>query len=126
MEDRGDLVGAMVVEDDDEVLVVMQSGNVVRSAVEGVPSKGRDTMGVIFAKPRKKDRIIKVARSSGATLAATGEEAGDEAEGNDAVTPDAAPSESEGTDQTDAVALDSDQASTEQAPESEKSDGGHQ
>lgn len=126
VEDRGDLVGAMVVEDDDEVLVVMQSGNVVRSAVEGVPSKGRDTMGVIFAKPRKKDRIIKVARSSGATLAATGEEAGDEAEGNDAVTPDAAPSESEGTDQTDAVALDSDQASTEQAPESEKSDGGHQ
>ncbi len=126
VEDRGDLVGAMVVEDDDEVLVVMQSGNVVRSPVEGVPSKGRDTMGVIFAKPRKKDRIIKVARSSGATLAATGEEAGEEGTDNDAVTPDAAPSESGGTDQTDAVALDSDQASTEQTPESEKSDGGHQ
>jgi len=128
VEDRGDLIGAMVVEDDDEVLVVMQSGNVVRSAVEGVPSKGRDTMGVIFAKPRKKDRIIKVARSSGAALAATGEnqdEDGSE-EGNDAVTADAAPSESEGADQTDAVALDSDQASTEQAPESEESDGGHQ
>ena len=128
VEDRGDLVGAMVVEDDDEVLVVMESGNVVRSAVEGVPSKGRDTMGVIFAKPRKKDRIIKVARSSGAVLAATGENEGEDAaeDGNDAVTADAAPSEPEGGDQADAVALDSDQASTEQAPESEKSDGGHQ
>ncbi|MDR8019741.1 DNA gyrase subunit A [Nesterenkonia sp. LY-0111] len=74
VEDRGDLVGAMVVESDDEVLVVMASGNVVRSAVEGVPSKGRDTMGVIFAKPRGKDRILKVARASGAALAAAGEE----------------------------------------------------
>nr|WP_245324842.1 DNA gyrase subunit A [Nesterenkonia lacusekhoensis] len=128
VEDRGDLVGAMVVEDDDEVLVVMESGNVVRSAVEGVPSKGRDTMGVIFAKPRKKDRIIKVARSSGAVLAATGENEGEDAaeDGNDAVTADAAPSEPEGADQADAVALDSDQASTEQAPESDESDGGHQ
>ena len=131
VEDRGDLIGAMVVEDDDEVLVVMESGNVVRSAVEGVPSKGRDTMGVIFAKPRKKDRIIKVARSSGAVLAATGEadgeNDGDAAEdGNDAVTADGAPSEPEGADQADAVALDSDQASTEQAPESDESDGGHQ
>ena len=131
VEDRGDLIGAMVVEDDDEVLVVMESGNVVRSAVEGVPSKGRDTRGVIFAKPRKKDRIIKVARSSGAVLAATGEadgeNDGDAAEdGNDAVTADGAPSEPEGADQADAVALDSDQASTEQAPESDESDGGHQ
>ncbi|MGJ9406576.1 DNA gyrase subunit A [Nesterenkonia aurantiaca] len=75
VEDRGDLVGAMVVEDDDEVLVVMESGNVVRSPVSGVPSKGRDTMGVIFAKPRKKDRILKVARNSGVALAATGEDA---------------------------------------------------
>ncbi|WP_022872691.1 DNA gyrase subunit A [Nesterenkonia alba] len=80
VEDRGDLVGAMVVEEDDEVLVVMASGNVVRSAVSGVPAKGRDTMGVIFAKPRKNDRILKVARASGAALAAVGEEAGDDAE----------------------------------------------
>ena len=78
VEDRGNLVGAMIVEEDDEVLVVMSSGNVVRSAVSGVPPRGRDTMGVIFAKPRKKDRILKVAKSSGAALAAAGEEAGQE------------------------------------------------
>ena len=32
-EERGDLVGAMIVGDDDEVLVVMERGKVVRSAV---------------------------------------------------------------------------------------------
>ena len=63
-EERGDLVGALIVQEDDEVLVVMGGGKVVRSAVTGVPAKGRDTMGVIFAKPDKKDRIIAVARNS--------------------------------------------------------------
>ncbi|WP_146359761.1 DNA gyrase subunit A [Arthrobacter yangruifuii] len=63
-EERGHLVGAMVVQEEDEVLVVMQGGKVVRSSVTGVPAKGRDTMGVIFAKPDKNDRIIAVARNS--------------------------------------------------------------
>jgi DNA gyrase subunit A len=63
-EDRGDLVGALIVQEEDEVLVVMEGGKVVRSAVAGVPAKGRDTMGVIFAKPDKNDRIIEVARNS--------------------------------------------------------------
>ncbi|WP_309070444.1 DNA gyrase subunit A [Arthrobacter sp.] len=61
---RGDLVGALVVQEEDEVLVVMGGGKVVRSAVAGVPAKGRDTMGVIFAKPDKSDRIIAVARNT--------------------------------------------------------------
>ena len=61
---RGDLVGAMIVGDDDEVLVVMERGRVVRSAVGEVPAKGRDTMGVVFAKPDAGDRIIAVARNS--------------------------------------------------------------
>lgn len=61
---RGDLVGALIVQEEDEVLVVMGGGKVVRSAVSGVPAKGRDTMGVIFAKPDKSDRIIAVARNS--------------------------------------------------------------
>jgi len=64
VEDRGDLVGALIVQEDDEVLVVMSGGKVVRSNVSEVPAKGRDTMGVIFAKPDKNDRIIEVARNS--------------------------------------------------------------
>ena len=63
-EERGHLVGALIVHEEDEVLVVMEGGKVVRSSVAGVPAKGRDTMGVIFAKPDKNDRIIEVARNS--------------------------------------------------------------
>ncbi|NMR28839.1 DNA gyrase subunit A [Crystallibacter degradans] len=80
-EDRGNLVGAFVVQEEDEVLVVMASGKVVRSSVTGVPAKGRDTMGVIFAKPDKKDRIIAVAKNSERGLGGDPEEDG----GNDEV-----------------------------------------
>lgn len=75
-EERGELVGALIVEETDEVLVVMESGKVVRSSVSQVPSKGRDTMGVIFAKPDKKDRIIAVAKNSETGLEENSEEDG--------------------------------------------------
>ncbi len=60
---NGDLVGALVVEDDDEVLVIMKRGKIVRSAVDEVNKTGRTSQGVIFAKPDKKDRIIAIARN---------------------------------------------------------------
>ena len=63
VEDRGALVGGLIVDEEDEVLVVMASGKVVRSNVNEVPAKGRDTMGVIFAKPGRGDSIIGVARN---------------------------------------------------------------
>ena len=89
-EDRGELVGALIVQESDEVLVVMASGKVVRTAVDQVPAKGRDTMGVIFAKPDKKDRILGVAKNSDRELEE--DEAQDGAEG----TPDAGGSQAEG------------------------------
>src|SRR5205823_6074936 len=73
-DERGDLVGAMIVGHDDEVLVVLERGKVVRSVVAGVPAKGRDTMGVVFAKPEAGDRIIAVARNSERILGAEDEE----------------------------------------------------
>ena len=63
-DERGGLTGALIVQDDDEVLVIMESGKVVRSQVEGVPAKGRDTMGVVFAKPDAGDQILAIARNS--------------------------------------------------------------
>lgn len=63
-EDRGDLAGALIVGSDDEVLVVLASGKVVRSDVAEVPAKGRDTMGVVFAKFATDDRIIAIAKNS--------------------------------------------------------------
>jgi DNA gyrase subunit A len=85
-DDRGDLAGGLIVSDDDEVLVVLASGKVVRSAVAEVPAKGRDTMGVVFARPDDDDRIIAIARNGERSLAETAEEA--VAEGADVKTPD--------------------------------------
>lgn len=63
-DDRGALAGGLIVAEDDEVLVVLAGGKVVRSAVSEVPAKGRDTMGVVFARPDDDDRIIAIARNS--------------------------------------------------------------
>ena len=63
-EQNGDLVGALVVDANDEVLVIMERGKVVRSAVAEVHATGRATQGVIFAKPDSGDRIIAVARNT--------------------------------------------------------------
>jgi DNA gyrase subunit A len=63
-EDRGDLAGSLIVGRGDEVLVVLASGKVVRSDVAEVPAKGRDTMGVVFAKFADDDRIIAIAKNS--------------------------------------------------------------
>lgn len=63
-EQNGDLVGALVVDESDEVLVIMERGKVVRSAVAEVHVTGRTTQGVIFAKPDSGDRIIAVARNT--------------------------------------------------------------
>jgi len=63
-ETRGDLVGGFIVGEQDEVLVVLASGKVVRSRVNEVPAKGRNTMGVVFARFPEGDRIIGIARNS--------------------------------------------------------------
>ena len=93
-EERGELVGAMIVDETDEVLVVMGSGKVVRSAVSQVPSKGRDTMGVIFAKPDKKDHIIAVAKNTETELEENSEE------DNVTLDPENITNESSGTPET--------------------------
>ena len=67
---RGNLAGSLIVDDEDEVLVVLASGKVVRSSVAEVPAKGRDTMGVVFARFADDDKIIAVAKNSERNLEA--------------------------------------------------------
>ena len=62
-ENRGVLVGSLIVDETDEVLAVLASGKVVRSGVAEVPAKGRNTMGVVFARFPEQDRIIGIARN---------------------------------------------------------------
>nr|WP_238695533.1 DNA gyrase subunit A [Ornithinimicrobium flavum] len=57
----GTLVGALTVDEGDEVMVVMERGNVVRSPIDQVRVTGRDTAGVIFATPGRNDSIVAVA-----------------------------------------------------------------
>ena len=83
VEDRGALVGGLIVDEEDEVLVVMSSGKVVRSNVNEVPAKGRDTMGVIFAKPGEGDSIIGVARNQDRQLDDSDDENTEKAEAAD-------------------------------------------
>ena len=73
-EKRGDLVGAIITGEDDEVLVVLAGGKVVRSAVAEVPAKGRDTMGVVFARFAEDDRIIALAKNTERNLDAPDED----------------------------------------------------
>ncbi len=60
----GDLVGALTVGENDEVMVVMEKGKIVRSRVDEVRITGRSTMGVKFATPDKGDSIVAVARNA--------------------------------------------------------------
>ena len=102
VEARGNLVGALVTDSGDEVLCIMASGKVVRSAVVEVSRTGRTTQGVTFAKPDAGDRIIAVARNTERDM----EEAVDAA--------DSAPS-ADSADSTD-------QAQAHQAPEGDTGD----
>ena len=63
-EKRGDLVGSLIVEESDEVLVVLASGKVMRTSASEVPAKGRDTMGVVFARFEEGDSVLSLAKNS--------------------------------------------------------------
>ncbi|WP_454050515.1 DNA gyrase subunit A [Cellulomonas sp. Marseille-Q8402] len=82
-EANGDLVGALVTDPEDEVLVIMERGKIVRSATSEVNATGRTTQGVIFAKPDNGDRIIAVARNIERHLGDEAGTVGDSAEAED-------------------------------------------
>ncbi|MFM6968448.1 MAG: DNA gyrase subunit A [Microbacteriaceae bacterium] len=84
-DERGGLTGGLIVDDGDEVLVIMEGGKVVRSNVDGVPAKGRDTMGVVFARPDEGDRILAIARNSERNLDSSSDDEAESAE-DEAVT----------------------------------------
>lgn len=63
-EERGSLVGALVVDEGDQVMAIMRSGKVIRSDVAEVKRTGRTTQGVTLAKPDKGDEIISIARNA--------------------------------------------------------------
>jgi DNA gyrase subunit A len=81
-EDRGSLVGGLVVTDNDEVIAIKASGQITRSAVAEVPVKGRDTMGVRFVGVGDSDSVVVIALNPETTAEAV-QLAGDTAAGDD-------------------------------------------
>jgi DNA gyrase subunit A len=64
VEDRGSLVGALVVEETDEILAITLSGGVIRTRVSEVRETGRDTMGVQLINLGKRDAVVGIARNA--------------------------------------------------------------
>ncbi len=76
-ENRGQLVGGLVLRDTDDVISVTNNGQVTRSLVSGVNPTGRGTMGVSFVKFKGDDRVVTIARNT--ELTTIDEDATDEA-----------------------------------------------
>lgn len=64
VEDRGSLVGALVVEETDEILAITLGGGVIRTRVNEIRETGRDTMGVQLINLGKRDAVVGVARNA--------------------------------------------------------------
>jgi DNA gyrase subunit A len=63
-EERGQLVGAFIVEEGDEIMSITQNGQVARSPINAdFRPTGRSTMGVKFVGPKAGDSVAVVARS---------------------------------------------------------------
>ncbi|WP_037911438.1 DNA gyrase subunit A [Actinacidiphila yeochonensis] len=73
VEDRGSLVGALVVEETDEILAITLSGGVIRTRVVEVRETGRDTMGVQLINLGKRDAVVGIARNAEAEEDAAGD-----------------------------------------------------
>jgi DNA gyrase subunit A len=58
---KGDLAGAMVVRDHEELMLISENGIVTRTSVRGISRQGRDATGVRVMNVREDDRVVAVA-----------------------------------------------------------------
>ena len=63
-DERGKLVGAMVVSETDEVYAITSNGTVIRTRVRDLRPTSRDTMGVTLVVLGKKDVLLSIARNA--------------------------------------------------------------
>ncbi len=61
---RGNLVGARIVEDDDELYAITSSGGVIRTAAKQVRKAGRQTKGVRLMNLAEGDTLLAIARNA--------------------------------------------------------------
>jgi len=70
VEKRGGLAGALICAGDDEIFAIASNGVVIRTRVDEIRAAGRDTMGVSFMKVGDDDKVVAVAKSTAASMAA--------------------------------------------------------
>lgn len=58
----GDLIGARVVNDDDEIMIISYLGIIIRLNIAGISQMGRTTQGVRLMKLDKDDRVVSIAK----------------------------------------------------------------
>ena len=61
-EERGELVGAMVCSDTDQIFAIASNGVVIRTRVDEIRASGRDTMGVRMMRLGEDTSVVAVAR----------------------------------------------------------------
>jgi DNA gyrase subunit A len=81
VDDRGELVGALMVLPEDEVFAITSAGGVIRTAAAEVKQSGRQTMGVRLMNLAAGDSVVGVARNAEAGSAPDGDD--DEADDED-------------------------------------------
>jgi DNA gyrase subunit A len=84
-EDRGELIGALMVHPDDEVFAITSAGGVIRTAAAEIKMSGRQTMGVRLVNLGEGQSLVGIARNAEASEPAAGVE--------DAVDPSIDPAE---------------------------------
>ena len=63
VEERGSLVGALIVKEDDQVFAIASNGVVIRTSVSDIRPTGRDTMGVKLMNLEDEDSLVGIARA---------------------------------------------------------------
>lgn len=63
-EERGDLVGALMVDEDDEILAITEFGGVIRTRVSEIRPTARATMGVRLIDLAEGDSVVAVTRNT--------------------------------------------------------------
>jgi DNA gyrase subunit A len=62
---NGSVIGAELVSEDDEIMLITDSGNLVRTGVEGISTVGRNTQGVTLIRLSEGERLVEVERIEG-------------------------------------------------------------
>ena len=61
-ERNGKVLGAVQVQENDEVMLITNSGTLIRTAVEGISTLGRNTQGVRLIRTSEEEKLVRVVR----------------------------------------------------------------